>query len=523
MHLKFFLKKLTAVLLILNSGLESNLIGMRSDLKLTKNKPVALVSSQQRAYRMSSTNAHEQNPFNFNVTLEYSKKSGIIKKSTLKSAQNSDKDDDCKNEDTAKNRKKSSGLSLSDVIIDPQSRQNYIPIILSPRNVDKLSKSSQTVYISNEVFNQLIKGDPLENSLSVNMPSGIVATIFSFDGGGIRGIVSATICKFIEDCLQSATTGTPIPNAKTISSYANMLAGTSIGGALALIYSMENENYNGDYLKGIFQNAGPTIFKRTLLNLFSFGFLGSKYYSYGRETVFKKLLGETKLSELNKDLIVPTFNLNNREPLFFKSVNAKMGDASDYRLIDVAMATSAAPTYFDPYTLQSVEDKAHGKTISAVDGGLVENDPSLCALAEAMKIYPNAEEFVIASIGTGHSKETKPITYSSMLGFARHVSDILVRIPTSMTHYLAKNLGYSYNKPVHFFRFDVSLNEECMDMDNVAPENMQYLMRAVEQDQELMGKIANFCTFIKSRRIATRNELVQTNTEDNRENNFTLY
>lgn len=522
MRLRFYLKILTTVFPVLSCCFAIDLIGMLGDTENSKNN-LSQPIGQTRSSHMPMTYAVTQDTIGINTAIERRKTPETIQKNTIWLSGNNNKDNVCQRDNIAKDKKKAAGLSLSDVIVDQKSRQNYIPILLSPRNVTKLSNSGQTVYISNDVFNQLITGNPVEDSLSVNMPFRLTATIFSFDGGGIRGIISATICKFIEECLQSETTGIPISNAKTISSYANMLAGTSIGGALALVYSMKNDDYTGSFLQNMFLESGAYIFKQTWLNWFSFGILGSKYYSNGREVVFKKILGEMKLSELKKDLIVPTFNLNNREPLFFKSANARKDDAADYRLIDVAMATSAAPTYFDPYTLQSVEDKAHGKTISAVDGGLVENDPSLCALAEAMKIYPNAEEFVIVSIGTGHAKETQPITYSGTLGFAMHVSDILVRIPTSVTRYLAKNLGYSYNKPVHFFRFDVSLDEEHMDMDNTEQENLLHLVKTVEQDKELMEKIANFCTFIKSKKLATRDELVQTNGENERKNNFKIY
>lgn len=78
-------------------------------------------------------------------------------------------------------------------------------------------------------------------------------------------------------------------------------------------------------------------------------------------------------------------------------------ERKDYYLREVVRATSAAPTYFDPLHLITIAELSTDSElfVSTIDGGLFANDPSLCELTEAFKIYPNSNAYFILSVGTG--------------------------------------------------------------------------------------------------------------------------
>ncbi|KAG2452638.1 hypothetical protein HYH02_002872 [Chlamydomonas schloesseri] len=77
----------------------------------------------------------------------------------------------------------------------------------------------------------------------------------------------------------------------------------------------------------------------------------------------------------------------------------------DFKLVDVARATSAAPTFLPPMTIMRPEGAANwpeeGRTF--VDGGLGNNDPVFMGLAQLLQRNNNAglQDCAVLSIGTG--------------------------------------------------------------------------------------------------------------------------
>ncbi len=326
-------------------------------------------------------------------------------------------------------------------------------------------------------------------------PTNSSKTIFSFDGGGIRGVIPATICKAIEEELTDYT---------TIRNLGDMFAGTSIGGVLASSYSFENGMSSED-MQNMFITDGANMFKQTWSNYLTCGLKTPKYYSNGRRDLFNTLFAEKRLSETNKDLICTGLNLNNQKPIFFKSRKAKLSEADDYFISDVCMATTAAPTYFEPYYMQSYRDIYEAKGgIFVADGGLVANNPSLCALAESVKTYKDADVINLVSIGTGYSEQANIVygdSYSgdNLLEWATTVSDIAVSSPNYITQYIIDQLvqSNSIDKKINYYRFNIHLDRKYMAMDNTSSDNIRSLINFTESNEKLNLQIKEFCKNIR--------------------------
>jgi patatin-like phospholipase/acyl hydrolase len=209
--------------------------------------------------------------------------------------------------------------------------------------------------------------------------------ILSLSGGGIRGLYTAQILQQLEEAEQDF-----VVNQKF-----DLICGTSIGGiiALALAYGKtckEVRDILNDNAKIIFPNSS---FYNKWFRMVKSVFL-AKYSQAPLKKVLVDLFGEAKLKDLKNRVIIPTVNYSTGWPKVFKTPHSK-----DYKydlnisLVNVALATSAAPTYFPIHT---IKDKGN-----FVDGGLIANSPAYCGVHEAMYyLNKKREDISLFSIGT---------------------------------------------------------------------------------------------------------------------------
>lgn len=80
----------------------------------------------------------------------------------------------------------------------------------------------------------------------------------------------------------------------------------------------------------------------------------------------------------------------------FRSYDSKNKRADTCFIWQAARATTAAPTYFPPITIDEPKPPA-----SYIDGGLKHNNPSALAIEEAGLLWPTVKRFTLVSIGTG--------------------------------------------------------------------------------------------------------------------------
>jgi len=112
-----------------------------------------------------------------------------------------------------------------------------------------------------------------------------------------------------------------------------------------------------------------------------------------RETITEVIGKDLRVGGLKHPVVIPTVNLTKGKPQVFKTPHHP-NFVLDHRLpvVDVALATSAAPTYFP---IAEIDDQLF------VDGGLYANSPDMIALHEAEHFFAvQTEEIRMLSIGT---------------------------------------------------------------------------------------------------------------------------
>ena len=234
--------------------------------------------------------------------------------------------------------------------------------------------------------------------------------ILSIDGGGIRGVIPAVLLTEMEK-----RTGTAVCNLF------DLIAGTSTGGILAagLVTpsspghesASPGPKFKASDLLALYEEHGKDIFRRSLCDKITslWGWTNEKYPNDGIETVLESYFGNIELKDALTEILVTSYEIEKRHPYFFKRHKAREEpEERNHFLRDVARATSAAPTYFEPAEIRTVEESA-ATTRYLIDGGVFANNPALCAHAEAISFGEAPDNILLVSFGTGVA--TKRIDY----------------------------------------------------------------------------------------------------------------
>ncbi|CAL0327056.1 unnamed protein product [Lupinus luteus] len=258
--------------------------------------------------------------------------------------------------------------------------------------------------------------------LQIQPPTyGNLITILSIDGGGIRGIIPATILAFLESQLQELD-----GEDARLADYFDVITGTSTGGLVTAMLSAPNEEkrplFAAKDIKPFYLEHGPNIFPQqkglwgsTIGKLIK-SLIGPKYNGKYLHGVIKEKLRETRVHETLTNVVIPTFDIKTLQPTIFSSYHIKRSPYMDAQLSDICISTSAAPTYLPPYYFKNQDPEGHIHEFNLIDGGVCANNPTLLAMNEVMKqiINDNPDffpikpldygRFLIISLGTGTPK-----------------------------------------------------------------------------------------------------------------------
>lgn len=210
--------------------------------------------------------------------------------------------------------------------------------------------------------------------------------ILSLDGGGIKGTFTASVLASLE-----ADTG------KSCADHFDLIAGTSTGGILALGLGLR---FPAAELLNFYRDRGPQIFPSTGLIERKGGIFRQLFRPKHSSGVLREelevILGSKKLGESACRLVIPAYDAVGGRIFILKTAHHERFKYDHNALaVDVALATSAAPTYFaqSPFPEHS--------NATYVDGGVWANSPVLVALTEAVHFLGvPLDDIDMLSIGT---------------------------------------------------------------------------------------------------------------------------
>jgi predicted acylesterase/phospholipase RssA len=333
---------------------------------------------------------------------------------------------------------------------------------------------------------------PAQNTVGGSELTAAPLRVLSIDGGGVRGLIPAMLLQELERRAE-----------RPLSEVFDVFVGTSTGGLIALGLTVRGPGgdcASADELVRLYDERASEIFGRRHGDLVTVGggptagaaewvkrfrrrFRidpphargNARYDTESLERVLDGVFGSAMLSSAIRPVVVTSYDMHTSQPVLFRSDDAASDRDKDVLAKLVAMATSAAPTYFPPVAIP-------GRSGVYVDGGLTANNPSIVALVEGLIRAGSDRPVLLVSAGTGGSSRAEAsVGQVGALPWpmvALRVIESLFDGSSDLADELLGTLAHRLENSVTYFRFQQSLGEVSAAMDDASSSHIAEL-RAV--------------------------------------------
>jgi len=211
--------------------------------------------------------------------------------------------------------------------------------------------------------------------------------VLALDGGGAKGLFTAKVLALLERDL-----------GMNVVDHFDLIAGTSAGGIIALALGA---GMRASEIVDSFNSLVASVFP-PLRRRFKVAQLFRPLYSSDTlRTSLSGVLQDKIMGDSIRPLVIPSWDTQSNQVHVFKTRHHERL-TRDWRIpmVDVALATSAAPTYFPAA-------KLNGQRL--VDGGVWANNPSVVGVAEAVGVFGVPITSIrVLSIGTTTDLKNNP-------------------------------------------------------------------------------------------------------------------
>lgn len=248
--------------------------------------------------------------------------------------------------------------------------------------------------------------------------------VLCLDGGGMRGIYTAEFLSRLTGYFARIRGEEALDLGKGF----DLIAGTSTGAIVACALATGTPLHR---VVEMYRAHGPLIFphriKGTLSAIFRATFLGGRVVRRGDKALrsaLEEILGDKTMIQVfdrrGISLSIPAVAMKTHRAWVFKKTPCSGPRDDLYPLVDVCMASSAAPIY---RSLGAIDDPMgkHGLKQVFADGGLWANNPILVGLLDALMVAPPEQPIEVYSLGTCSRPEGEHVVgqkvHRSMLGW----------------------------------------------------------------------------------------------------------
>jgi uncharacterized protein len=295
--------------------------------------------------------------------------------------------------------------------------------------------------------------------------------LLSIDSGGIRGIIPTVALLKLEK-----TTG------RLTREIFSFVAGTSTG---AMIAAAIAAGVPAARILDLYINRTPELFVRYPWTMLKRALFGYMYSTQELHDLIAEAIGPAQAWSLNDspiDILLTAKRISDGMPWYFVRDNPRnAGCTGRLGILDCTIASAAAPTYFQPWTITEGSTPPECETVGTlVDGAVgVTGNPVYQACIEAFDYTPGykPEETITVSLGTGRFRNRKePLWIGGWLEWI--LAELLESPGEQQTEITQRHFP-----EMIFYRIDTELKE------NIGLDDANKIRRLVEYGERLAEKI----------------------------------
>nr|CAG8650797.1 243_t:CDS:2 [Entrophospora candida] len=269
----------------------------------------------------------------------------------------------------------------------------------------------------------------------------------------------------------------------------DMVASTLTGSILSLGLTVSEEKtkcpkYKASDLVEIYKKDGSEVFKKChflesteitikmkqdpVVGIFDYAYLNTIEVEEPSTTNVtiqqnseKEKFGDKTLKDTLSDVLIPAYNITETKVAYFTNDS---NSPDSYKISDVILASSAAPTYFPA---KEIDNNLY------IDGGVFMNDPAFEAYLEAKKNFPQAKNIVVCSLGAGYFQGAlKQLATSGSFRWAAPLISCMMNSSSKLVGSYLENL--KTEQDFNYYRLQCDLTEE-IPLCDIKPEMLEKL------------------------------------------------
>lgn len=278
--------------------------------------------------------------------------------------------------------------------------------------------------------------------------------VLALDGGGAKALFTINVLARLEEDL----------GVRIVDSF-DLIAGTSAGGIIALGLGA---GLTPAEIAARYESLTTTVFPANRRSATSWvhRLRRPQYDAEALTSALRDVLGHRLLGESVKPLLVPSWDTRSGEVHLFKTPHhPRLTRDWKVPMLDVARATSAAPTFFAP----AYVDSQH-----LIDGGIWANNPSVVAIAEAVSMFrAPLDEIKVLNVGTTDVLGGLPnsVLTGGLKAWIPHVLPLLMRAGSKGGEGVAEHLI----GPQNYTRFNVTVPDGTFTLDTSRTDDLKSL------------------------------------------------